>query len=282
MGVITGRSLKMDVPLLSWILMGLTFIGICQGLIKNVKRDVFVTCDSAPTKCTYKLSIGSKQTANIKKSKIYCDVGGSTTVAVLIEVGKYTFLIRHTMGGRIRSIKSYKTAKAKDLKEEPDCSDITTTTVATNETTVEAWTSRYCISESEGRLPCILPYTDSAGKNWTVCEPNGYYYKCATKGDKCVFPFKWKDVEYNECTTVSANKPWCATETKDGGELASNSAWGNCQMSGCTPPIPAEKEHTGCAESTANGTEGMGWCATSVGDDNYFANWDYCMIPDCT
>merc|ERR1712179_488944 len=85
MGVITGRSLKMDVPLLSWILMGLSFIGICQGLIKNVKRDVFVTCDSAPTKCTYKLSIGSKQTANIKKSKIYCDVGGSTTVAVLIE-----------------------------------------------------------------------------------------------------------------------------------------------------------------------------------------------------
>merc|ERR1712212_335398 len=335
MGVITGRSLKMDVPLLSWILMGLSFIGICQGLIKNVKRDVFVTCDSAPTKCTYKLSIGSKQTANIKKSKIYCDVGGSTTVAVLIEVGKYTFLIRHTMGGRIRSIKSYKTAKAKDLKEEPDCSDITTTTVATNETTVEPWETIYCISEGGG--PCILPYTDSAGKNWTVCEPNGYYYKCATKvdengvamafhncpvdgscpldgystttsgtikgcltvnsehcvfpfksgcittkGDKCVFPFKWKDVEYNECTTVSANKPWCATETKDGGELASNSAWGNCQMSGCTPPIPAEKEHTGCAESTANGTEGMGWCATSVGDDNFFANWDYCMIPDCT
>merc|ERR1719370_658117 len=100
--------------------MGLSFIGICQGLIKNVKRDVFVTCDSAPTKCTYKLSIGSKQTANIKKSKIYCDVGGSTTVAVLIEVGKYTFLIRNTMGGRIRSIKSYKTSKAKDLKKGPE------------------------------------------------------------------------------------------------------------------------------------------------------------------
>jgi len=260
--VIGSSSLKMDVPLLSWILIGLSFIGLCQGLIKNVKRDVYITCDSAPTKCTYKLSIGSKQTANIKKSKIYCDVGGSTTVGVLIEVGKYTFLIKHTMGGRIRNIKSYKTAKAKDLKETPDCSDITTTTVASNETTVEAWTSRYCISEGGG--PCILPYTDSAGKNWTVCAPNGYYYKCATKvdengvamayhncpvdgscpldgystttpgtikgcltvnseqcvfpfksgcitdkGDKCVFPFKWKDVEYNECSTVSANKP-CA------------------------------------------------------------------------
>ena len=23
-----------------------------------------------------------------------------------------------------------------------------------------------------------------AGKNWTVCEPNGYYYKCATKVDE--------------------------------------------------------------------------------------------------
>ena len=62
------------------------------------------------------------------------------------------------MGGRIRSIKSYKSrenksnnrsqiklfsaAKAKDLKETPDCSDMTTTTAApSNVTTVPAWTS---------------------------------------------------------------------------------------------------------------------------------------------
>ena len=50
----------------------------------------------------------------------------------------------------------------------------------------------------------------------------------------------------------------------------------------CTPPIAAEKEHTGCAEATAEGSEGMGWCATSVGEENLFASWDYCMIPDCT
>ena len=39
-------------------------------------------------------------------------------------------------------IKICTAAKAKDLKEEPDCSDMTTTTAApSNETTVEAWTS---------------------------------------------------------------------------------------------------------------------------------------------
>lgn len=327
----------MDVPLLTVICIGVSLIGSSQGLVKNVKRDTYMTCGADPAKCTYKLSIGSKQTANIKKSKIFCDVGGSTTVAVLIEVGKYTFLIKHTMGGKIRGIKSYKTSKAKDLKEDPDCSDMTTTTAApSNVTTVPAWTSRYCISESG--QPCILPYTDAAGTNWTTCEPNGYYYKCATKvddsglvaeyancpidgtcpldgyatttageikgcltvnseqcvfpfktacittkGTKCVFPFKWKDVSYDECTTVAAsNGPWCATETKDGDELASNGAWGNCEMSVCTPPIAAEKEHTGCAEATAEGSEGMGWCATSVGEENLFASWDYCMIPDCT
>jgi len=327
----------MDVPLLSLILIGLSFIGSCQGIMKNVNRDTTVTCGAAPAKCTYKLSIGSKQTANIKKSKIYCDVGGSAVVSVLIEVGKYTFSIKHTMGGKIKGIKSYKTAKAKDLKEEPDCSDMTTTTAApSNETTVEAWTSKYCIAEN-GK-PCILPYNDAANKTWTVCEPNGYYYKCATtvddggvvsesancpvdgtcpldgystttpgeikgcltvnseqcvfpfktacitdKGTKCVFPFKWKDVDYEECTMVSASKgPWCATDTDDEGKMTSNGAWGNCEMSVCSPPIEAEKEHTGCAEATAEGSEGMGWCATSVGDEDLFTSWDYCMIPDCT
>jgi len=336
--VIGRDSLVMDVPLLSLICIVLSLIGFSEGLVKNVKRDTYMACDKPPAKCTYKLVIGSKQTADIRKSKIFCDVGGSATVSVLIELNKkYTFLIRHTMGGKIRSIKSYKTDKAKDLKEDPDCSDITTTTAApSNETTVPAWTSRYCVAEN-GK-PCLLPYTDSAGTNRTHCEPNGFYFKCATavddsgspteyancpvdgtcplegyetttpgeikgcltveskqcvfpfktacvtdRGTKCVFPFKWKDVEYNECTMVSASKgPWCATETNDEGGLASNGAWGNCEMSVCTPPIEGEKEHTGCAEATAEGSEGMGWCATEVNDEGLFSAWDYCMIPDCT
>jgi len=336
MGVTRGSSLKMDVPLLSLIFIGISFIGYSQALVKNVKRDTYMSCDADPVPCTYKLVIGSKQTADIKKSKIFCKVGGSKTVSVLIEVGKYTFKIKHTMGGRIRGIKSYKTAKAKDLKEDPDCSAMTTTTGApSNVSTVAAWTSRYCIAEN-GK-PCILPFVDAAGTNWTTCSPSGYFYKCATtvddkgvyvdgancpidgtcpldgyatttpgeikgcltvnseqcvfpfktacvtdKGPKCVFPFKWKDVEYKECTTVSAsNGPWCATETKDDGALASNGAWGNCDMAGCTPPIE-EKEHKGCAEATAEGSEGMGWCATSVGEEGIYSKWDYCMIPDCT
>merc|ERR1719500_2257207 len=39
----------------------------------------------------------------------------------------------------------------------------------------------------------------------------------------------------------------------------------------------------GCAESKANGTEGMGWCATTVNEETkYFDDWGWCMIPDCT
>jgi len=336
--VTIDSSLKMDVPLLSLIFFWFYFVSHTQAIVKNVKRDTYMACDQDPVKCTYKLVIAGKQ-ANIKKSKILCKVGGSKQVTVLIKVGKYTFQIKHTMGGRIRQIKSFTTAKAKDLKEDPDCSEITTTTAApSNVTTVPPWTSRYCIAEN-GK-PCILPYTDSAGTNWTSCAPNGdHYWKCATKvdengvyvegdncpvdgtcpldgyetttpgeikgcltveseqcvfpfktacvttkGEKCKFPFKWKDVEYTECTTVAAsNGPWCATDTNDEGEMSSNGAWGNCVMSVCTPPNhEKEEEHKGCAEATAEGSEGMGWCATAVNDEGLFSSWDYCMIPDCT
>ena len=55
-------------------------------------------------------------------------------------------------------IKICKAAKAKDLKEDPDCSDITTTTVApSNVTTVPAWTSSmsFCASKSTVAFICF-------------------------------------------------------------------------------------------------------------------------------
>ena len=95
------------------------------------------------------------------------------------------------------------------------------------------------------------------------------------------FPFIFLYFDAYSQPFQASNGPWCATETKDDGALASNGAWGNCDMAGCTPPIE-EKEHKGCAEATAEGSEGMGWCATSVGEEGIYSKWDYCMIPDCT
>lgn len=48
---------------------------------------------------------------------------------------------------------------------------------------------------------------------------------CAVKttdGKCCVFPFSYKGVTYNKCTTVKHNRPWCS--------LTSNykQKWGNC------------------------------------------------------
>ena len=42
--------------------------------------------------------------------------------------------------------------------------------------------------------------------------------KCLTEsGDKCIFPFKFNDVTYYECTWDYSNTPWCSTEADPSG-----------------------------------------------------------------
>ena len=58
----------------------------------------------------------------------------------------------------------------------------------------------------------------------------------------CIFPFKFNDVVYNQCTWVSADltehKPWCSTEVDETGEhKGGRGKWGNCGP-GC--PIPSD------------------------------------------
>ena len=41
-------------------------------------------------------------------------------------------------------------------------------------------------------------------------------------GPPCVFPFKFKGVEYNACTYAGSDYLWCATEVDDDGDMVPN------------------------------------------------------------
>merc|ERR1712227_627598 len=61
---------------------------------------------------------------------------------------------------------------------------------------------------------------------------------CVTQqtGATCVFPFKYKNVEYFKCTFAdSPQASWCATRVDPSGNVITNN-WGDCvlsQQSGC-------------------------------------------------
>ena len=57
-----------------------------------------------------------------------------------------------------------------------------------------------------------------------------------SSGKKCVFPFKYRGIEYSTCTRDGdgGKGPWCSTSTnKDG----SYKEWGRCDMSKCRKGI---------------------------------------------
>jgi len=47
-------------------------------------------------------------------------------------------------------------------------------------------------------------------------------------GKPCVFPFKFKGVEYNACTYEKSERLWCATEIDDGNMLPNR--YGDCDL----------------------------------------------------
>ena len=51
----------------------------------------------------------------------------------------------------------------------------------------------------------------------------------ADPGKRCAFPFKWKNVVYNECTYADHDQLWCATKVRADGSLhEDDDDWGNC------------------------------------------------------
>ena len=59
---------------------------------------------------------------------------------------------------------------------------------------------------------------------------------CRTNGgnvndEPCVFPFIFKGVVYQTCTTIGHDQPWCYTMVNEDG-VGVEGQWGNCG-SGC-------------------------------------------------
>merc|ERR1712154_450464 len=124
---------------------------------------------------------------------------------------------------------------------------------------------------------------------------------CVTgTGSTCVFPFKYKDVEYYECTYAESPLPWCATQTDSSGVVVTGQ-WGDCQISSstsCTAPslslTPCTTDsgpqsgqscvfpfrYNGVVYSTCT-TEGQAqpWCATSVDTAGDFQDGQYGFCP---
>ena len=49
----------------------------------------------------------------------------------------------------------------------------------------------------------------------------------ADAGKQCIFPFKYKGLIHNECTTASYSYAWCSTKIDSNGDFVSG-AWGHC------------------------------------------------------
>ena len=78
--------------------------------------------------------------------------------------------------------------------------------------------------------PLNFPGRNKAEPNRRVPNP------CMTMDNTvCVFPFKYNDVEYYQCTYASSPTPWCATKVDANGTVITNN-WGDCantQTSAC-------------------------------------------------
>ena len=77
-----------------------------------------------------------------------------------------------------------------------------------------------------------------------------------TSGVPCIFPFKYRGVEYTECTTVGSvgGTPWCATEVDEDGNLI-RGAYGNCNEESCEATTTVTTTPTTTTTSMTTSTE---------------------------
>ncbi|CAK8685878.1 unnamed protein product [Clavelina lepadiformis] len=77
-----------------------------------------------------------------------------------------------------------------------------------------------------GWIPwCSLTDDYPNDKRWGNCATCQQKFDCTANGSRCVFPFIYKGIWYNECTTIDNNgQLWCSLSTN----YAETQSWGNC------------------------------------------------------
>merc|ERR1712130_395355 len=145
--------------------------------------------------------------------------------------------------------------------------------------------------------PLNFPGRNEAEPNRRVPNP------CMTMDNTvCVFPFKYNNVEYYQCTYASSPTPWCATKVDANGTVVTNN-WGDCantQTSACpvedlTKPsctaISGEScvfpfryqgiVYNKCADVSITGiANNQAWCATEVTSGGEYIDGKVAVCPN--
>lgn len=114
----------------------------------------------------------------------------------------------------------------------------------------------------------------------------------------CIFPFVFRNVQYNTCTTDHDpnGQPWCSTRTEPNTNKHLSGFWGNCDMSTCDPTcVMKTVEGKNCVfpfvfkgiihnECTSvDDPQSKRWCSTKVdpNTNEHVAkdgNWGHCVM----
>merc|ERR1719410_105992 len=97
-----------------------------------------------------------------------------------------------------------------------------------------------CTDKDDGKKWCATSYSSGSTnhRSWGYCNCATATYTCggvhsgddSGLGSPCTFPFKYKGVVYEACTSFGHDQPWCATSLHPDTNHARS--WGNCN---CPP-----------------------------------------------
>ncbi|XP_031550527.1 epididymal sperm-binding protein 1-like [Actinia tenebrosa] len=100
-----------------------------------------------------------------------------------------------------------------------------------------------------------------------------------TSGENCTFPFTYRDIVYNSCTTKNHNRPWCSTTAN----YDTDKKWGNC--AGFAKSGVETTRGESCAfpfiyrgvvyNSCTTAVHFLPWCSTTVNYDKD-KKWSNC------
>ncbi|XP_071745086.1 uncharacterized protein [Lepeophtheirus salmonis] len=156
-----------------------------------------------------------------------------------------------------------------------------------------------CASVDNGNVPwcAISLYREGFARVFGECgsscevEETSTNVGCTSSlGYRCLFPFKFNDVEYDKCTLVGDSKPWCAVskytnsdETlgwqycKDSCDVAPSPNSNSClttEGQACILPFMYyDVKYDKCTDIDNNGLK---WCATTLDSDGEAKGWGLC------